>query len=104
MSQSSPEEREDSGQMRLSVALRYLPGVDEAPLVLVSGQGEIARGIVLLAQSLKIPVVKAPDLSQQLLRIPPGHPVPEELYEAVAVILAALFVSGKVPGPGSAAV
>ncbi len=104
MSQSPAEERESSGQMRLSVALRYLPGVDEAPLVLVSGQGEIARGIVLLAQSLKIPVVKAPDLSQQLLRVPPGHPVPEELYEAVAVILAALFVSGKGPGPGPAPV
>ena len=99
MSRERAGEESDSGKMMLSVALRYLPGVDEAPLVLVSGQGEIARGIVLLAQSLKIPVVAAPDLSRQLLRVPPGHPVPEELYEAVAVILATLFVSGNIPAP-----
>ena len=100
----SPEEAgrgDDPGKLMLSVALRYLPGVDEAPLVLVSGQGEIARGIVLLARSLKIPVVTAPDLSRQLLRVPAGHPVPEELYEAVAVILATLFVSGNLPSSGT---
>ena len=97
MSPEGEVQEEGSGKLRLSVALRYLPGVDEAPLVLVSGQGEIARGIVLLAQSLKIPVVTDPELSRQLLRVPPGHPVPEELYEAVAVILATLFVSGNIP-------
>lgn len=97
MSPEGGAQEEGSGKMMLSVALRYLPGVDEAPLVLVSGQGEIARGIVLLAQSLKIPVVTDPELSRQLLRVPPGHPVPEELYEAVAVILATLFVSGNLP-------
>lgn len=91
---------ESPERMSLSIALRYLPGVDEAPIVLVSGQGEIARGIVLLAKSLRIPVVSEPDLSRKLLRVPPGHPVPEELYEAVAVILAALFVSGSPPQPG----
>ncbi|MHB8368466.1 MAG: EscU/YscU/HrcU family type III secretion system export apparatus switch protein [Leptospirales bacterium] len=95
---------ESSDRMSLSIALRYLPGVDEAPIVLVSGQGEIARGIVLLARSLRIPVVSEPDLSRKLLRVPPGHPVPEELYEAVAVILAALFVSGSPPSPGKGTV
>jgi len=86
-------------KVALSIALRYLPGIDEAPLVLVSGQGEIARAIVILARSLRIPVVREAGLSEKLLRVPPGHPIPKELYEAVAVILAALFVE-RPPGQG----
>ncbi len=90
--------KEGGGEkVELSIALRYLPGIDEAPLVLVSGQGEIARAIVVLARSLRIPVVREAGLSEKLLRVPPGHPIPKELYEAVAVILAALFVE-KLPG------
>ena len=90
--------KEGGGEkVELSIALRYLPGIDEAPLGLVSGQGEIARAIVVLARSLRIPVVREAGLSEKLLRVPPGHPIPKELYEAVAVILAALFVE-KLPG------
>ncbi|MDA8028417.1 MAG: EscU/YscU/HrcU family type III secretion system export apparatus switch protein [Nitrospiraceae bacterium] len=86
----SRDENPSGAGGELSIALRYLPGIDEAPLVLVSGQGEIARSIVLLARSLRIPVVRDEDLSHKLLRVPPGHPIPVELYEAVAVILAVL--------------
>ena len=78
-------------RVELSIALRYVPGIDEAPLVLINGQGEIARAIVELASRLRIPVVRDELLSSKLLRVPPGHPIPRELYEAVAVILATLF-------------
>lgn len=74
-----------------AVALRYVPGEDAAPMVLVNGQGEIARTIVTLARGLRLPLVRKPDLAERLMRVPEGHPIPEELYEAVAVILATLF-------------
>ncbi|MCL4485605.1 MAG: EscU/YscU/HrcU family type III secretion system export apparatus switch protein [Nitrospirae bacterium] len=96
----SPGRREpEEERVELSIALRYLPGIDEAPLVLVNGQGEIARAIVRLARTLRIPVVREEALSQKLLRVPPGHPIPHELYEAVAVILAVLY-SEKAGPPG----
>jgi type III secretion system FlhB-like substrate exporter len=85
----------DLSERDLSVALRYVPGQDAAPLVLVNGQGEIARAIVELARRLDLPIVRKPDLAESLMKVPPGHPIPEELYEAVAVILAALFSKGK---------
>jgi type III secretion system FlhB-like substrate exporter len=79
----------------VSIALRYVPGRDEAPLVLVNGQGEIARAMVELAKVLRIPIVRKPDLAESLLTVPPGHPIPVELYEAVAVILATLFAKER---------
>ncbi len=103
MSGTLPSDRsQDSknGEVRenvqLSIALRYLPGIDDAPLVLVNGQGEIARAIVELAKILRIPIVREAALSENLLRVPPGHPIPKELYEAVAVILATLLT--ETPG------
>lgn len=82
---------EEPEKSAVSIALRYVPGRDESPLVLVNGQGEIARAMVELAKVLHIPIVRKPDLAGSLLKVPPGHPIPVELYEAVAVILATLF-------------
>jgi type III secretion system FlhB-like substrate exporter len=91
MTDRAAEERD------LSIALRYVPGKDEAPLVLVNGQGEIARAMVSLARALKVPIVRKPDLAGSLMKVPPGHPIPLELYEAVAVILATLYKMEKIP-------
>ncbi len=82
----------------LAVALRYRPGEDEAPVVVASGRGEIARTILELAARFRIPVRENPDLASFLVRLPTDHPIPPELYEAVALLLAYLY---RYPGNGS---
>jgi flagellar biosynthesis protein len=82
----------------LAVALRYRPGEDEAPFVVASGRGEIARAILDLAARLRIPVRSDPELASFLIRLPTDHPIPPELYEAVALLLAYLY---RYPGKGN---
>lgn len=72
-----------------AVALRYLPGSDAAPVVVEKGRLEMAQAIIAVAGDLKIPVIRTPRLARALFftaRI--GQPVREELFAAVATILA----------------
>lgn len=86
-----------NGEETYAVALRYVPGEDASPMVLVNGQGEIARTIVTLARGLRLPLVAKPELAERLMRVPEDHPIPEELYEAVAVVLATLCFRAREP-------
>ncbi|MCL4460698.1 MAG: EscU/YscU/HrcU family type III secretion system export apparatus switch protein [Nitrospirae bacterium] len=85
-----PEERST-----IAIALGYHPERDDAPVVLASGQDEIARKILEIAAEYRIPVRHSPRLTDLLIRVPPGHPVPSDLYQAVAVLLAYLYRSGE---------
>lgn len=76
---------------RIAIALRYRPDEDDAPVVLVSGRGEIAREILRLAAEYRIPVRTDPFLPSLLVRVPEGHPIPPELYRSVALLLAYLY-------------
>jgi type III secretion protein U len=77
----------------LACALRYdarsrdgSPG-DDAPVVVASGEGEIAAGILKAARALGVPVVRNAPLARALIEIEVGQAIPEVLYEAVAEIL-----------------
>ncbi len=73
-----------------AVALRY--GVeDNVPRVVASGVGEIARGILKLAEDNDIPIKKDDDLVDILSKLDVGENIPEETYRAVAEILAFLY-------------
>ncbi|MBB6226332.1 flagellar biosynthetic protein FlhB [Polymorphobacter multimanifer] len=72
-----------------AVALRYRPGEDAEPVVLEKGREEVARAIIAVAQQLGRPVVRSPRLARALFftaRV--GQGVREELYVAVATVLA----------------
>ncbi len=79
----------------LAIALGYHPARDEAPIVLAAGQEEIARQILAIAAEFRIPVRHSPRLASFLVRVPPGHPIPPELYQAVALLLAYLYKTGE---------
>ena len=81
----------------IAIALGYHPEQDAAPMVLAAGQDEIARKILEIAAEYRIPVRHSPRLTELLIRVPPGHPIPEELYQAVALLLAYLYRSAE-PG------
>ena len=83
-------------------ALVYKQGEMRAPVVTAKGRGEIAARIREIAKAKGVPVVENPPLAQVLYReVELGHPIPQELFKAVAEVLAYVYslrrqtVSGK---------
>jgi type III secretion system FlhB-like substrate exporter len=72
--------------MKRAVALRY-GEVDEAPVVVSSGEGDLAARIERAALDYGVPVVRDVPLADALAELGVGEAIPEELYEAVAIVL-----------------
>ncbi len=80
----------------LAVALQY--DGNTAPRVTARGKGLDAEQIIALAEQHGIPLRAEPELAGILAQIPLGEEIPEELYRAVAEIIAfAYFLNGKTP-------
>ena len=71
---------------RRATALRYTEGAD-APEVVATGAGEIARKIVEAAEAAGVPVRQDPALVEALAKLDVGRMIPPELYTAVAEAL-----------------
>jgi flagellar biosynthesis protein FlhB len=72
----------------LACALRYDEREgDEAPVVLATGEGDLAARIVRAAKDYGVPVVRDVPLARALAELQVGDVIPEALYEAVAEIL-----------------
>jgi flagellar biosynthesis protein len=79
---------------KLAVALKYQ--APRAPLVTAVGRGEMARRIVELAESHDVPVSQNDGLALALSKVEIDEEIPENLYRAVAEVLAYILrVSGK---------
>jgi len=75
-----------------SVAIRYQARSMGAPIVVASGSGLLALRIRELADEHRVPMLDAPPLARALYRYcEPGQPVPSELYNAVAEVLAWVY-------------
>ncbi|NOY64938.1 MAG: flagellar biosynthesis protein FlhB [Nitrospirae bacterium] len=75
----------------LAVALRYERGQKGAPKVVAKGAGFIAEKIKLLAEKSGVPVVEDKPLARALFMLDIDTEIPEELYRAVAKILAYIY-------------
>jgi flagellar biosynthesis protein len=71
---------------RRATALRYTEG-EEAPQVVATGAGEVARRIVEAARAAGVPVREDAALVEALSRLDVGRTIPPELYTAVAEAL-----------------
>ena len=71
---------------RRVTALRYAEGSD-APEVVATGRGEIARKILEAAEEAGVPVRKVPARVEALSKLDVGQAIPPELYVAVAEAL-----------------
>ncbi len=80
-----------STPQREAVGLRYDQADDAAPRVVAKGKGELAEQLLAIAEEHGIPVRKDPDLLAYLSATQIGDEVPEEVYQAVASILAFLW-------------
>ena len=79
-----------------AVALRYDRSRDPSPRVVAKGKNLIARRIIQIAEEAGVPVRTEPPLARQLYHtVKLGHLVPEELFRAVARILAWVYKHEK---------
>lgn len=76
----------------IAVALKYEAGKMEAPVVLAKGQDLVAEKIREIAREHRVPLVENPPVARLLhSRVEVGHAIPEELFKAVAEILAYVY-------------
>lgn len=75
-----------------AVALRYRPGLDTAPIVVARGRGDVALAIKALAKENAVQTLEYPQLTRAIyFTTRTGKTVSEDLYVAVAAILAFVF-------------
>ena len=75
-----------------AVALRYRPGQDPAPIVVARGRGATADAIRALAEEYKVPMLRYPQLARAIyFTTRAGQIIREDLYVAVATVLAFVF-------------
>ena len=82
---------QDREVRRKAIALRYDEDRDAAPRVVAKGAGLVADGIRALAKEHGIHVHEDADLVEVLAKLDLGATVPEELYRAVAEVLAFVY-------------
>jgi len=74
-----------------AVALRYQAERDPAPRVIAQGQGILADRILSIARSEGIHIQEDPDLLALLATLEVNETIPEDLYRAVAEVLAFVY-------------
>lgn len=75
-----------------AIALKYERGQDDAPVILAKGQNLIAQKIKAIARDNDVPMVENKPVAQMLFKMGKvGSPVPYELYQVVAEILAHVY-------------
>lgn len=76
---------------KIAVALRYRREQDTAPVVVAGGSGLVAEKILDTAREHSIPVHEDAALAYSLGRVGVEQPVPPELYQAVAEVIAFVY-------------
>lgn len=80
----------------LAVAIRYDSAVMAAPIVVAKGADFVAMRIREIARENNIPLVENPPVARLLHKLDLGAAIPEEMFKAVAEILAHIYsLKGK---------
>lgn len=75
-----------------AVALQYRPPEQSSPKVLAKGRNHVALKIRRRAEALRIPIVENPPVAQLLYKTAKiDREIPEDLYQAVAEVLAYVY-------------
>jgi flagellar biosynthetic protein FlhB len=79
-----------------AVALKYEAGKDRAPKVVAKGRNLMALRIIQIAEDAGVPVRTDPPLARQIYKtVKVGRSIPEELFQAVAKVLAWVYRTPK---------
>jgi flagellar biosynthetic protein FlhB len=76
----------------VAVAIKYDPPQTEAPIVLAKGADHLAEKIMEIARAYGVPIIRRPELARTIFStVQIGQPIPQDLYVAVAEVLAMLL-------------
>ena len=78
---------------RVAVALKY--DAPEAPRVVATGRGHVADAILNAARSANVVVEENPLLAEALSGLELDEQIPEDLYRAVAAVIAAVLAAAR---------
>ncbi|MDY6310391.1 MAG: EscU/YscU/HrcU family type III secretion system export apparatus switch protein [Cyanobacteriota bacterium] len=72
----------------VACALKYVAEEMDSPMLIAKGTELIAKKIIKIAEENSVPVIENPPIARALFRmVDINHPIPPELYKAVAEIL-----------------
>jgi flagellar biosynthetic protein FlhB len=81
----------------IAVALRYKEGEDQAPIIVAKGINLMAERVKDIARKNGVIVMENPPLARALIKLDIGWEIPQELFQAVAEVLAFVFqAKGKI--------
>ena len=86
-----PIEKSGEHTRRKSIAIRYDAKSDEAPRLVAKGEGLVAEKIIEIAAANDVHIHQDPAMVAILAKLNVNTFVPEELYQAVAEILAFIY-------------
>lgn len=75
----------------ISIAVQYDSESMDAPVIIAKGAGIIAMNIRKIARENEVPIVENPPVARMLHKVDLGSSIPEELFKAVAEILAHVY-------------
>lgn len=80
----------------ISVALKYDSKTMDAPTVIAKGAGVVAMNIRKIARENDVPIIENPPVARLLHKVELGDIIPEDIFKAVAEILAHVYsLKGK---------
>ena len=77
----------------VTAALKYTG--DGAPKVVAAGKGHVAASILERAREAGVPVHRDPELASALAQLALGEEVPQQMWDAVAQVLAWAYGLGS---------
>lgn len=94
----SESEHKVSQNLKKAVALKYIPGQSEAPVVVAKGQGSVADIILQKAKENGVAVQEDAALVEVLSKLDLDQQIPPQLYQLVAEILSYVYLSDRSAG------
>lgn len=88
---SNNDSKNNESKLKKAIALGYDPEREDAPKVIASGKGDIAKQIIALAKEKDIPIHEDADLAEMLNLIEVNSVIPLEAYGAIAEILSYIY-------------
>lgn len=89
--------------LKKAVALKYIPGESDAPIITAKGQGKLADTILERAKDNGVPVQEDAALVEVLSKLDLDQQIPPELYQLVAEVLTYVYQAEGLAKEGSRA-
>lgn len=88
---SLPKEPLPHKTVKTAVAVQYDRGADAAPRITAAGKGSLAERILEAARRAQVPIHENKELASALVKLEVNGEIPQELYRAVAEVLAFVY-------------